>query len=411
MALYFLAGLIGIAFGGGGVFLWASSRLATLRERLRHQEAAQGQMQNVFSHAARDALIQNNEQFLLLAQEKLKQAQTESAHDLEKRQLAIGALVQPIDKMIQEMTAKVEGLGKTGTGLESQLKTFAEDQRALRQETQKLAQAMRNTNLRGHWGEMQLQRTLEMIGMIEGTHYMQQQSVSAEGGTHRPDFILMLPGGMRIVIDVKAPMEPYWSATAQEDAADLNRPDALDNFRRKLRDHLKTLKTREYWRHFEGSPEFVVMFLPTEGLYSLAVSNDPALIEDAAHANVILASPTTLMGLLRVAMHGWQQQNIAEDAKKIAALASDVYNRLAKFGEHMQKLGVNLGRAMGAYNDATGSLERSVLSPMRKLKDMHVQTGGREIEELVMLDIHAQIITAPELLGSVDDKQSSKKRA
>lgn len=398
--LSLIAGLIaGIVIAG----LIAWGRMAALRERLNQQGSA-------FAAVAQDALARNNEQFLTLAQEKLKQAQTESAHDMEKRQKAISELVDPIGKTLKEMNAKVEGLGKTGVTLETQLKTFAEDQRMLRQETQNLVQALRNPAARGRWGEMQLQRAFETIGMIEGTHYREQESAMTEGGRHRPDFIIMLPGGMQIIIDVKTPVEPYWNAmdSAVSEAAQI---EALTTFRRHLRDHLKELKSREYWRHFDGSPEFVVMFLPTEGLYSMAVSNDPALIEDAANANVILASPTTLMGLLRVAMHGWQQQKLADEAKNISDLAADLYNRIGKFGEHMQKIGDNLGRALGAYNAAVGSLERMVLPGARKFKELHVQTGGREITELTALEAVPQPLSAPELLAADDDETKSKKRA
>ena len=387
--------------------LVAAMRMAALRERLHQYEQARQAMGDTFSTAAQEALARNNEQFLALAQEKLKAAQAEGAHDIEKRQKAITEMVDPIGKMLTEMNTRVEGLGKTGIGLDVQLKAFAEDQRMLRQETQNLVQALRNPAARGRWGEMQLERAFETIGMIEGTHYTQQQSATADGSAHRPDFIIMLPGGMRIIVDVKTPIEPYWDAMDSA-ASEAAQTEALDNFRRKLRDHLKVLKSREYWRHFDGSPEFVVMFLPTEGLYSMAVSNDPALIEDAANANVILASPTTLMGLLRVAMHGWQQQKIAEEAKNISELAADLYNRIGKFGEHMQKVGANLGRAMGSYNDAVGSLERMVLPGARKFKELHVQTGGREISELPALEIMPQSLSAPELLAGGGDTEETK---
>lgn len=376
--------------------------MAGLRERLRQAETAHGDMEAAFSLTAQEVLRKSGEDFLRLAQEKLKQAQAEGGHDLEKRQKAISDLVDPIGKTLKEMEGKIEHLGKAGIGIETQLKTFAEDQRLLRQETQHLVQALRNPAARGRWGEMQLQRALEMIGMIEGTHYLQQQTSVADGVRRQPDFIIRMPGEMEIVIDVKTPVEPYWVALerAESEAA---RDAALDTFRKNVREHLKQLSAKEYWRAF-GTPEFVVMFLPTEGLYSMAVSNDPALIEDAAKSNVILASPTTLMGLLRVIMHGWQQHKMAEEAQNISALASDLYSRIATFGEHMLKLGRNLGTAVGAYDDAVGSLERSVLPGARKLKDMHVQTGGKEIPELKDLSRGARALTAPELLGEKKDE-------
>lgn len=415
MTLDLLSLLAGLLIGAALVFFFMARQTAVLREKLRHEEDSRGSMGESFGAMAQEALRKTNEQFLQLAQEKMKQADIASQSDLDKRQKAIAALVEPIGKTLQEMDKKVETLGKAGAGLETQLRTFAEDQRLLRQETQNLVQALRNPAARGRWGEMQLQRAFEMIGMIEGTHYVQQESVKDTDGTRRqPDFIIKLPGGMQIIIDVKAPIEPYWNAMESADS-EAAQAEALNNFRRQVREHLKELKSREYWRLFDGSPEFVVMFLPTEGLYSTAVSNDPGLIEEAARANVILASPTTLMGLLRVAMYGWQQQNMAEEARTVANLASELYNRIAKFGEHMQKLGRNLNTALGAYNQAVGSLESSVLPGARKFKELHVQTGGREIPDLPALEETPRALSSPELLGSIDDsdtdEEETKRRA
>lgn len=402
MTLDFLSLLFGaaggffIAAGLGFVLMRKLDREnAELKTKLIHEIEAREQMGGAFSVQAQEALQKSNEAFLQLATEKLKQMESESQHDLEKRQKAISELVDPINKNLKEMGEKVEGLGKTGTGLEAQLKTFVDDQRLLREETHNLVHALRNPAARGKWGEMQLQRAFEMIGMVEGTHFIQQKQAKLSGENLRPDFVLQLPGSMQVIIDVKTPIEPYWEAL---DAAegDADREKALLAFRKKVRDHLKALGSKEYWRMFD-SPEFVVMFLPTEGLYSMAVSNDPALIEDAARNNIILASPTTLMGLLRVVMHGWQQQSMAEEAKHIAGLASDLYNRIAKFGEHMQKVGRNLGTAINAYNDAVGSLERSVLPGARKFKELHVQTGGREISDLSAVDAVPQAVTSSEL--------------
>ncbi len=391
---------IGLFIGAAAAFVFFGSKLAAMRERLRQREDAVGDIDGAFAKLAQEALTRSNEQFLQLAQERLKNVQADGAHDLEKRQKAIADLVDPIGKTLKDMEGKIEHLGKAGTGIETQLKTFAEDQRMLRQETQNLVQALRNPAARGRWGEMQLQRTLELVGMVEGTHYVQQQSVQAEGVKRLPDFIIKLPGKMEIIIDVKAPIEPYWDAMEKADTEAAQR-NAADSFKRKVREHLKQLSSKEYWRHFD-SPEFVVMFLPTEGLYSMAVSNDHALIEDAAKCNIILASPTTVMGLLRVAMHGWQQQAMAEEAKQVATLAADLYNRIAKFGEHMSKLGRNLNTALGAYNQAVGSLESSVLPGARKFKDLHIQTGGREIPELVALEETPRGLSAPELVEGIE---------
>lgn len=408
MTLDWVSLFIGLLAGAIVAAAFFTSRLAAMRERLRHREEAMEEVDGVFAKLAQEALSRSNEQFLQLAQERLKNLQADGAHDLEKRQKAISELVDPIGKTLKDMEGKIEHLGKAGTGIETQLKTFAEDQRMLRQETQNLVRALRNPAARGRWGEMQLQRTLELIGMVEGTHFVQQQSVQADGVKRQPDFIIKMPGQMEIVIDVKAPIEPYWDAMEKADteAAQLN---AAESFKRKVRDHLKQLSSKEYWRHFD-SPEFVVMFMPTEGLYSMAVSNDPGLIEDAAKHNIILASPTTVMGLLRVAMHGWQQQAMAEEAKQVSMLAAELYNRIAKFGEHMGKLGRALNTGMTAYNQAVGSLESSVLPGARKFKDLHIQTGGREIPDLAALEETPRGISAPELLSADEEDESQGKK-
>ncbi len=393
-----------------GFFLLRTEReRASLAKDLEHEREGRDALAASFSLTAQEVLDKNSERFLQLAQEKLKQAQADGSHDLEKRQKAIADLVDPIGKSLKEMEGKIENLGKAGAGLDAQLKNFAEDQRMLRQETQHLVQALRNPAARGRWGEMQLQRALEMIGMVEGTHYLQQQTAVADGIRRQPDFIVKMPGDMQVIIDVKTPVEPYWEALEKAET-EAGRDAALNTFRKNVRDHLKTLSSKEYWRAFD-TPEFVVMFMPTEGLYSMAVSNDPALIEDAAKANIILASPTTLMGLLRVIMHGWQQQKMAEEAKTVATLASDLYNRIATFGEHMQKLGRNLSTAVGAYDAAVGSLEKSVLPGARKFKDLHVQTGGKEISDLKQLGMTPRTLTEPELLPEPSDEETSKKRA
>jgi Uncharacterized protein conserved in bacteria len=212
LILGFLGGAL-LAGGTLGAFIFRTiQENARLRSVAEHEKEAQDIMRNAFSATAQDVLDKNSERFLQLAQEKLKQAQSENSHDLEKRQKAIADLVDPIDKKLKEMNERVEGLGKAGVSLESQLKNFAEDQKMLRQETHNLVQALRNPAARGRWGEMQLQRSLEMIGMVEGTHYVQQENVSADGTRRQPDFIVKLPGEMQIIVDVKTPVEPYWDA-------------------------------------------------------------------------------------------------------------------------------------------------------------------------------------------------------
>lgn len=375
--------------------------LIPLLVRARHNASA---MKDTFSLLANDALRSSQDQFLQLAQEKLRQAQMEGSHDLDKRQKAISDLVDPIQKTMKDMEGKIEGLGRVGAGLEGQLKTFADDQRYLREQTQSLVKVLGNPAARGQWGEMQLQRAFEVIGFQEGIHYHSQKSVrSGEGAQLKPDFIISMPNGVQIVIDVKTPLDPYWDMLDQNS----QQPDAqvLGQFRQRIREHLKALSQKDYWRQFD-SPEFVVMFLPSEGLYSLAISQDQALMEEAARANIILASPTTVMGLLRVVMYGWQQQRIAEEAQNISTLASDLYRRIAIFGDHMAKVGRNLGSAVDSYNKSVGSLEGMILPVMRKFKDLQVSTGGKDIPAVAALEQPARAISSPELLANENSTES-----
>jgi DNA recombination protein RmuC len=388
---------VGVAVGALALAAFLGPKIARLK---RDQEG----LPQTFDALAQEALRKSQDQFLTLAQEKLKQAQMEGGFDLEKRQKAIAELVDPIGKTLKDMDSKIEGLGKAGAGLEAQLKTFADDQRFLRDQTQNLVQALRNPAARGRWGEMQLQRAFEVVGFVEGIHYRAQKSVqTAEGLTQKPDFIVALPNGIQIVIDVKTPLDPYWQILDQvnPEADEQN----LVQFRQRVRDHLKTLSQKSYWQQFD-SPEFVVMFLPSEGLYALAVSQDQALLEEAARYNIILASPTTIMGLLRVVMYGWQQQKIAEEAKTVSTLASDLYRRISIFGDHMAKLGRSLSGAVDGYNKAVGSLDQMVLPVLRKFKDLQVPTGGKDIPDPALIEDSARMLASPELALPAASPQS-----
>lgn len=382
--------LAGVALGALAVAVWALPRFARLKQ-------TQDTMGQTFEALAQQSLRNSQEQFLQLAAEKLKQSQMEGSFDLERRQKSIADLVDPIGKTLKDMETRIEGLGKTGAGLEAQLKTFSDDQRFLREQTQNLVQALRNPAARGRWGEMQLQRAFEMVGFVEGLHYKTQKSVqSGEGTSLKPDFIVTLPNGIQIVIDVKTPLDPYWQMLDQTDPQ--LQEQTLVGFRQKVRDHLKSLSQKDYWRQFD-SPEFVVMFLPSEGLYALAVSQDQNLLEEASRYNVILASPTTIMGLLRVVMYGWQQQKIADEARTVATLASDLYRRISIFGDHMGKLGRSLNGAVEGYNKAVGSMDQMVLPVLRKFRDLQVPTGGKDIPEALAIEPTPRIPSSPELQG------------
>lgn len=377
---------------------------AVLWPKLAQYRRSDEDMSRVFDSLAQTSLMKSQEQFLALAAEKLRQSQMEGAFDLERRQKSIADLVNPISNSLKEMEGKIETLGKAGAGLEAQLKTFSEDQRFLREQTQNLVHVLRNPTARGRWGEMQLQRTFELIGFIEGVHYRSQKSVIADGVTQKPDFIVSLPNGVQIVIDVKTPLDPYWTLLDEQGTA--GQEQSLIQFRQKVRDHMKALSQKDYWRQFD-SPEFVVMFLPSESLYSLAVSQDQGLLEEASRANIILASPTTIMGLLRVVMYGWQQQKIAEEAQTIATLGSDLYRRISIFGDHLSKLGRGLGSAVESYNKAIGSFDQMVVPALRRFRDLQVPTGGKEIPSAEAIESVPRIISSPDILSAAEPSNES----
>ncbi len=392
-----------IAIGLGVALFVAIMRIVQLSARIKAEETAAANSRDHFEVTAQEVIRNAHESFLQLAEGRLKEAHKDSAHDLEKRQKAVAELVDPIGKTLKEMEAKIENLGKAGIGLESQLKTFSEIQNRLHSETTNLSRALRNPGQGGRWGEMHLQRTLEFMGMVENTHFRRQVYTSVDGTGQQPDFILDMPSGLHIVVDVKTPMDPYLELTGT-DLGDEQRAAALARLQKAFRSHLADLSRKEYWQRF-NSPDFVVMYLPSEGLFSMAVGADPTLLEEAANKRIIIASPTTFMGLARIAHYGWQQKNIAEEAQKIADLGAMLYERVIKFGEHMQKVGGSLNSAVKNYNFAIGSLESKLLTGAKKFKDLHIGTSGREIPDLEAIEEMPREIAAPELL------EQQKKRA
>lgn len=384
----------------GGAFM-ALILLAVFLPKLAQLRQAGSEMGLQFSSLAQDVLNQSNQRFLELAHErleqKLKDAHKDSAFDLERRQKAVEQMVAPVAQSLKDMEQKLEGLGKTGAGLEAQLKFFTEDQKHLRDTTNALVMALKNPAARGRWGEMQLERILEQVGLRSGVHFdTQKHIVTQDGSTQKPDFVIHMPNGVDIIIDVKTPMDSYWNYVDAVNENEGNQHRA--QFTQHVRSHVKQLGSKEYFRGFEHTPEFVVMFLPSESLYALAIGEDQTLIEDAAKMNVILASPTTVMGLLRVIHYGWQQQKIALEAKNIASMAADLYRRLGAFGDHFVAIGAALGKSVQVYNKAVGSLETSVLPVMRKFKDMDVQTAGKDIPDIKQIEDLHRAVAAPELM-------------
>jgi len=359
-----------------------------------------------FQATAQDALNKSSEQFLQLAQEKLKASQSESAHDLEKRQKAIYELIDPVNKALTTMDEKLKGLEHARVSayaeLKTNLQTMATDQIKLRQETASLVQALRSPSTRGQWGEMQLRRCLEMAGMQRGVHFEEQvQITDREGAQQRPDVIIKLSGGQSIIIDAKAPLDGFLDAI-KEGASEEERDMGLTRHARHVKSHIRTLGSKSYWEQFD-TPEFVVMFLPGESYFSAALETDPSLIEAGVDQRVIPATPTTLIALLKSVMYGWRQEQLAENAKDISALGSDLYDRLSIFTGHMQKVGKGLDGAIQSYNKAISSLENRVLVTARKFEGLHATRQTKELPVPDPLDHSVRILNAPESEHKVID--------
>ncbi|HCS22657.1 MAG TPA: DNA recombination protein RmuC [Rhodospirillaceae bacterium] len=374
------------------------SDIKNLAEQKALIEQAKQQMAADFKAMSLEALNASRDNFLALAQEKFGQLQTAAQTDIKQ-------VVTPVEATLKQMDEKIALLEKERQGaygeLRQHLAGMKADQEKLRSETSSLVQALRSPSTRGQWGELQLKRTLEMAGMVEGVHYEQQVSVDDQ----RPDVVIKLPGGKCIVIDSKAPIDAYMDAL-KDGASEAERRDALDRHARHVGTRIKELGKKSYFEKFE-SPEFVVMFLPSESYLSAALERDPALLEAGVDQKVIPASPTTLISLLKAVAYGWRQEKLAQNAQEISDLGRDLYKRLGTFGSHMQKIGKGLSGAIGSYNDAVGSLERSVLPGARKFQSLQGIGSDGDLPDINVIEQSPRALTAPELVAPEQDEDTA----
>ncbi len=367
-------------------------------EKLAVLEEARNRLSDAFKALSAEALQKNNEAFLQLAKENLSRFQTSAREDLDQRQESIGKLVKPLSESLEKMDREIRQLESKRTeayaGLSEHLKSLMTTQERLQGETSNLVKALRAPQVRGRWGELQLRRTVELAGMLNYCDFEEQSSVQTEEGRQRPDMIVRLPNGRNIVVDAKAPLAAYLESLEAPTPEEQKRH--LETHARQIRDHLKALGTKNYWKQFEPSPEFVVLFLPGETFFSAALEQDPSLIDYGIENRVVLATPTTLIALLRAVAYGWRQEEIAKEAKTISQLGAELYDRLSTLAGHFQQMRRGLENATQAYNKAVSSMESRVLPSARKFKELHASTE-KDIPQLEPATSDIRQTTAEEI--------------
>ena len=342
-------------------------------EKIALVEQAQEKLADSFKALSAEALKSNNHSFLELAKEHLGQHQVEARKDLDERQKAVEQLVKPLG----ETLGVLEKERRHAYGeLTNHLRTVTETQDQLRRETANLVTALRAPQTRGRWGEIQLRRVCEMAGMISHCDFLEQKTVDGDDGRLRPDVVVQLPGGKQVVVDAKVPLIAYLDAIEAQDEP--TRALHIQSHVRQMRDHIKKLASKSYWSQFEDSPEFVVMFVD-ESMYRVALDEAPSLIEEAFEQHVLIATPATLLGLLRAVHYGWRQERMAESARDVAQLGSELHARLGTFADHLARVGKSLGTSVKAFNEAVGSLETRVMVSARKLEDKGAASGAKEL--------------------------------
>ena len=376
-------------------------------EKLAMLNEAQVNLSETFKSLSADALRSNNQSFLELAKENLEKYMESAKGDVDSRRKAIEELIKPLKESLTNVNAKIGEVEKSRVeayaSLREQVKSLGQSQVQLQSETASLVKALRSPIARGRWGEVQLQRVVEMAGMVDHCDFLQQESVDTDDGRQRPDMIVKLPNERNIVVDAKVPLAAYIDAvqTADEEV----RVKALERHARHVKDHVKALGGKAYWKQFDPSPEFVVLFLPGEPFFSAALEMAPELIDEATNHQVIIATPTTLIALLRSVAYGWRQEQLTQNAQEIRALGQELYERIATMTNHFDRMRKGLNMATSAYNSAASSIESRLLVTARKFKELGVP-GGEE-PELDRVDGSARAIQIEDMRDDEDDETES----
>jgi DNA recombination protein RmuC len=375
---------------------------AAAQEKLALLEDARSRLTDAFKALSAEALRESSASFLALATTSLEKYQEGARGDLELRERSIAELLAPVKEGLGKLDGQLRELEKAREGaygaLCAQVRGMAEAQGELRAEAGNLVRALRAPQVRGRWGELQLRRVVELAGMLDHCDFHEQQTVEGDAGRLRPDLVVHLPGGRDVVVDAKAPLSAYLEAMeAKDDAA---RTAKLADHARQIRTHVAALSKKSYWEQFQPTPEFAILFIPGENFYSAALEADPSLLECAAERRIVLATPTTLIALLKAVAYGWQKEAAAENAEKVSALGRELYKRVADLGGHFARVGRNLAQTVTAYNAAVGSLEARVLPQARRFEELAAAPEGLELAELAPVEPLPRPLVAPELAAA-----------
>ncbi|MGE3885732.1 MAG: DNA recombination protein RmuC [Vicinamibacterales bacterium] len=392
-----------------------SHRDQVIPEKLALIEQMEGQLRDSFEALAAGALTASTRQFLELADQKIGNVHRAAAAELGQRQQALDALVAPIRETLTQVAAALAESDRLrvhdAASLRALLGAVGQTQQQLQQETQTLVRALRSPGVRGRWGEVQLRKVVELAGMLEHCDFEEQPTTTSDAGRLRPDLIVKLPGQHTIVVDAKVPLEAFLDAQMASD--DGVRSGRLADHVRQVKEHVTKLGAKAYWDQFPSSPDFVVLFLPAEAIFMAALEQDAHLIDYGVKQRVLIASPLTLIALLRTAALGWRQERLAINSEEISRLGRELYDRARSFTDRLETVGSRLDATVRAFNDAVGAYDARVMVSMRKFKELGASTGD-EIKPLATVDTaprKLQSATQPDLLEPAEPVPDTVERS